>query len=160
MEKTKVIALSVVIALFATGVVHAYTNSSTIQGQVVVPSACIATLNSSSVVFGSVTPGSNTGAANQAVSVLNNGNTQATNTTITGTTWSDGGVNSMAVGQTQYGVSGFTYGAGTALTTSPVSLTGGNLAAGGSLAVYFGVGIPVQQAAATYNQTITVSMNC
>lgn len=163
MKTWEIITMSFLMAVVATigtaGMALAYTNSSDIIGGVVVPAACIVTLNGSAIDFGSLAPGLDTGATNQIIQVTNDGNTLTTSVTIEATQWSDGGTNTMVVGQTEWNNTGFTYGEGTALTGSPVSI-GSNLAAGGTQNLFFGVGVPVQQAAATYNQTITVTMNC
>ena len=162
MEIWKIAALFAILAttsLLAVGVAHAYTNSSDITATVTVPSVCTVSLNTSTISFSSVSPGTDTGSTNQVVNVTNSGNAQATNVTIKGTAWSDGGSNTMPVGQTEWGTSGFAYGSGTALTTSDAVVTN-NLGAGSSVLIYFGVGVPSGQAAATYTQTITVTMNC
>ncbi len=154
------VALAIVGLLATVDMAYAYTSSNNVTGQVTVPAECMLSLNTSSIGFGSVAAGTNTGATNQVVNVTNNGNAQATNTTTRGTQWSDGGVNNFVVGQTQYSTSGFTYGAGTALTASDVVIAGGNLNKLASLQLYFGVAVPASQNPATYNQTITVTMNC
>ena len=120
---------------------------------------CIVSLSTNAIDFGSVAPGTDTGNTNQQVTVTNSGNTPATNVTIKGNDWSDGGTNTMPVGQTEWSTSAFTYGSGTALTTSDAVVTT-NLANGNSITIYFGVGVPSGQAAGTYNQTITITMNC
>ncbi len=162
MEAWKIVAIFAVLAvtsLLAIGAVHAYTDSSDITASVTVPAICTVSLNTTTIDFGSVAPGADTGGVNQAVNVTNGGNTQATSTTIKGNDWSDG-THTMPVGQTEWSTSTFTYGSGTALTASDATITGGNLNAGSSLILYFGVGVPSGQAAATYSQTITVTMNC
>ena len=132
--------------------------NSTNNATVISPS-CIVSLNTSTINFSSVSPGTDTGSTNQVVNVTNSGNAQATNVTIKGTAWSDGGSNTMPVGQTEWGTSGFAYGSGTALTTSDAVVTS-NLGAGSSILIYFGLGVPQGQAAGSYTQTITLSMNC
>lgn len=152
-------ALAVMGLLLAMNTSYAYTSSANVTGQVTVPAQCVISLNASTMNFGSVAPGSDTGATNQIINVTNTGNAAATNTTIRGTQWSSG-ANTMPVGQTEYNTTSFTYGSGISLTSSDVALTGGNLGAGASLLTYFGVGVPAAQAAGTYNQTITFTMNC
>lgn len=145
--------------LVAVDTAYAYSNTTNITAQTVVPAICTIGLNVSSINFGTVNPGADTGAVNQAVNITNTGNTAATATNIKGSGWASGG-NTMAVGQTEYNVAGFTYGAGTDLTAVDAAITGGNLAAGSSVYVYFGVGVPAGQVAATYSQNITLTMNC
>ena len=159
METWKIIAVFAVLAI-AIGAAKAYTDSDTITATVSVPSVCTVSLDTNSIDFSSVSPGADTGNTNQQVTVTNGGNTQATNTTIKGGNWSDGGTNSFLVGNTEWSTSAFTYGAGTNLTSSDVAITGGDLNAGSSITLYFGVGVPSGQAAASYTQTITVTMNC
>lgn len=164
MKIRKTIAMSMFLAIVATlataGMVTAYTSTQNIEAQTVVPAVCTVGLNDSYIVFGSVSPGTDTGAANQAVLVTNNGNAAAINTTVNGTQWSDGGVNNFVVGSTEWATAGFAYGAGTDMTGTPVAVPGGNLAASATLNLVFGVGVPGGQTAATYNQTIAVTMNC
>ncbi|MCD6547486.1 MAG: hypothetical protein J7K22_02950, partial [Nanoarchaeota archaeon] len=90
-------------------------------------STCVISLSTNSIDFGTVNAGADTGSANQQVNITNTGNTQATSTTIKGTDWSDGGVNSFAVGNTEWSTSAFTYGSGTDLTTTDATIPGGNL---------------------------------
>ncbi len=123
-----------------------------------VEDTCIVSLNTSTINFGTVAPGADTGGVNQAVNVTNGGNTQATSTTIKGNDWSDG-THTMPVGQTEWSTSTFTYGSGTALTASD-AIVANNLGAGSNILIYFGLGIPAQQNAGSYTQTITISMNC
>jgi spore coat protein U-like protein len=160
MESWKIAAMFAILAvtsLFAISAVRAYTNSSDITAQVTVPAVCTVSLSANSIDFGSVAPGTDTGSNNQQVTVTNGGNTEATNVTIKGNDWS--GPDTMPVGQTQWATSAFTYGSGNALTASDAVVTT-NLAAGSSTTLYFGVGVPSGQAAGTYTQTITVTMNC
>ena len=162
-SKTAILfVLAAIIGFAAIGIVYADSDDEVITATVTVPEACILSLNTTSINFGSVSPGTDTGATNQVVEVTNNGNILAVNTTIEGTQWEDttDGTFTMVVGQTEYNTTGFTYGAGTALTGSPVTITGGNLAAGTSLNVFFGVAVPAQQTAGTYEQNITITMNC
>ena len=159
-SKTAILfVLAAIIGFAAIGIVYADSDDEVITASVTVPEVCIVSLNTTSINFGSVSPGTDTGATNQVVEVTNNGNILAVNTTIEGTQWADNG-NTMVVGQTEYNTTGFTYGAGTALTGSPVTIAGGNIAAGASLDVFFGVAVPAQQAAETYEQNITITMNC
>ena len=159
MEIWKVITIFAVLAI-AIGAAKAYTDSDTITATVSVPAICTVSLDTNTIDFGSVAPGADTGATNQQVTITNSGTATATNVTIKGTDWSDGGTNSFAVGQTEWGTSAFTYGSGTDLTSSDVAITGGNLTKGASLTLYFGVGVPSGQNSASYNQTITITMNC
>jgi len=159
MEIWKVIAVFAVLAI-AIGAAKAYTDSDTITAQVTVPAICTVSLSTNSIDFGSVAPGSDTGSTNQQVTVTNGGNTQAINTTIKGDDWSDGGTNTFAVGNTEWSTGAFTYGSGTSLTSSDAAISGGNLAKGASLTLYFGAGVPSGQNSASYTQTITITMNC
>ena len=159
MEIWKILAVLAIIGVVI-GAAKAYTSTDTITAQVTVPSICVVSLSTNSIDFGTVNAGADTGSANQQVNITNTGNTQATSTTIKGTDWSDGGVNSFAVGNTEWSTSAFTYGSGTDLTTTDATIPGGNLNPGSSLTLYFGVGVPSGQAAATYTQTITITMNC
>jgi len=158
MEIWKVIAVFAILAI-AIGAAKAYTDSDTITAQVTVPAICTVSLSTNSIDFGSVAPGSDTGVTNQQVTVTNGGNTQAINTTIKGGNWSDGGTNTFPVGNTEWSTSAFTYGSGTDLTASNVVVTN-NLGAGNSITAYFGLGVPQYQTASSYNQTITITMNC
>jgi len=120
---------------------------------------CVVSLSTNTISFGSVNPGTNTGSTNQNVTITNSGSGTATNVTIRGTDWSDGGGNTFAVGNTEWSTSAFTYGSGTDLTTTDAAITT-NLGAGNSITTYFGVGVPQYQAASSYTQTITITMNC
>ena len=161
-KTTILFVLTAIIGFTAIGIVYADSDSDVITASVTVPEVCIVSLNTTSINFGEVSPGTDTGATNQVVEITNNGNIVAVNTTIEGTNWedTDAGTNTMVVGQTEYDTAGFTYGVGTALTGSPVTIAGGNIAAGASLDVFFGVAVPAQQTAGTYEQNITITMNC
>lgn len=143
------------------GIAKAYSDSDTITASVTVPAICVVNLSTNTIDFSSVTPGTDTGSNNEQVTVTNSGNTPTTNTTIKGTNWDDGAGHTMPVGQTEWSTSAFTYGSGTALTTTDTAIAAGaNLAAGSSFTLYFGVGVPNGQYPATYTQTITITMNC
>ena len=157
--KNKLIGLLLVFIVATIGMVYAYTESTDITAGVVVPATCVLSLNSSTINFGSVSSNTDTGAANEIVEVSNNGNAITTSVTINGTQWIDAGANNFAVGQTEWFVSGFTYGSGTALSGTATSI-GSNIAASGSQNLYFGVEVPSAQVAATYEQNITIIMNC
>jgi len=140
------------------GLAAAYYSQSSVTAQVTVTAACIVRLNASTINFGSLVPGENS-TSDQIVAVYNDGNTAA-DVQVNGTQWSDGGANTMSVGQTHYSASGgVAYPSMTALTGTPATIIS-SLAGGANANTYWKVGIPAAQAAASYNQTITFSMSC
>ena len=138
------------------GLAAAYASSSNVLAQVTVISACIISLDTGSISFGSMAPGATS--TDAEVNVNNTGNTQAS-VNVNGSAWSDG-THTMAVGQTRYSASpGTAYGSMTALTGTPAAATA-PIAGGATTTTYWKLSIPAAQAAGAYNQTITFSVSC
>ncbi len=126
-----------------------------------VNTTCIASLSTSLLNFGTVAPGTDTGANSLLLRINNTGTATVTNTTVRGTNWTDSGSNNFIVNYTKYGDTNVTYTSLTsALTASDAALANGNISSGGSLDTYWGLAVPNAQNSAVYNQTITVTMNC
>ncbi len=158
-KKAILFVLMAVVGLAAMSLAYAQSDSETITADVTVPEVCIVSLNTTTISFGEVSPGTDTGETNEVVTITNDGNVQATETTIEGTDWDDG-VNTMAIGQTVWNTADEDYELGESLTDTAESIIGGDLTAGASLDVFFGVAVPEQQPPGTYEQDITITMNC
>ena len=157
MEIWKLASVFAILAVFVMGV--AYADSDDVEAQVIVPSTCTISLDVTSFTWGSINAGADSTTLNKAVQVSNTGSDTAA-LTVKGEDWSDGGVLSFGVGNTEWSVTPATnYGSGTDLTTGDVSVNAA-LANGANDDIYFGVGVPASQDAATYNQTITLTLTC
>jgi len=155
--KSVVFGAVVAFALIA-GLAAAYASQTDVTAQVTVTSACIVRLSASSINFGSMIPGQNS-TSDSTVTAYNDGNA-ASDIYANGTQWSDGGSNTMTVGRTRYSsTASQAYGSMTALTGTAAAIVS-SLGGGSSAATYWKLGVPVAQAAASYNQTITFSMSC
>ena len=134
---------------FATG------SSNTVAASLVVPNTCIPEVSNTAITFPSTQPGGFANTAND-VTITNFGNA-ASNVLASGTSWVAGS-NNFGVTNTLWSA---TSGAniGTQLTGSAVD-TKIVTNSGASNNIYFGVNVPVSQAAGTYSQTITISTSC
>jgi len=153
------IAIGIMVLAIASPVVIATTDTATVTATANVMSIC-GVEASPDIVFGNLVPGEVSGTA--TVTVTNDGlsNTDSTDVTVEGTTWSDGS-HTMVVGQTEYDdevVADWT-----ALTASPVTIFEGliqSLPNPNSKDIDFRVTIPGNQPVGLYSQTITFTLEC
>ncbi len=110
----------------------------------------------SSISYGTLAANSNTAGVNSTTTVTNTGNTNI-DPDLSGTVMTSGG-DTIAVGQQEYATDAFSYGAGTDLTTSPVSLnitlpqrTSGAI----TDTVSWGIGVPAGTPPGSYTGTNT-----
>ncbi len=125
-----------------------------------VPSSCAISLSpTGGFTFASQAPGTNTVTTPNSIVDTNGGNV-GTFAWIYGSNWV-GGASSFGVRNTTWsGASTTGYGSANALTTTTAN-TGLVVASGGGTAtIYFGVGVPVGQAANTYTQNIVITNVC
>lgn len=112
----------------------------------------------SSIDYGTTNPNTDTGSTNQQTTVTNTGN-RSLDVQLSGTDMASGG-DTLDVGQQEYSATSFTYGAGTSLTSSPVTLILSLLQPTSGTApvtdlVYWGIGIPNGTPSGTYSGTNT-----
>jgi hypothetical protein len=142
------------------GSVFATSSTSNVLANVVVSSVCEISLAPNAITFGNVAPGT-FHPTNVLVTDSNNGNANANSIDIEGTNW----ILTSSVG---FGVSNTTYNmvssssaiTGVQLSNTLTPVTGSVVPAGGSNTIYFGVNVPVAQAAGTYTQNIILENSC
>lgn len=114
-----------------------------------------------SIAYDSLAPGGDSGASNKTVTVTNTGNSDV-DPRLSGTDMSSPD-DTLLVGQQQYKGAAFTYGAGSALTTSP-TLLNLNLPPPTSTTtavtdnIYWGIGIPSGKRTGSYSGTNTIQI--
>ncbi len=117
-------------------------------------------ITATNIAFGNLLPGQ-TYTSDDVYSTISmpTGN-QPETPTIEGTEWSDEGTNTMVVGQTHWHLTATTlYGSMNVLTNSPVSI-GQEVSYENPVDVYFKLAIPAGQDAASYSQTMTLTVTC
>lgn len=155
-----VLAVASIFLIHWTVVSNATSGINTVQTNVIVSTYCQLTVANTAINFGIVSPGFGT-ATNNAVGVNSVGNTNA-NVQIEGTTWASL-ANSMTVGNTLWAPNIAGQGVGNALTlvyanTVILPFVAGTIPQNN---VFFGLlGIPANQPAGIYTQTITFQAYC
>jgi hypothetical protein len=134
----------------------ANSGSTNVIANVVVPGVCEVGLAPTQIAFGSYAPNVGSPTSN-GITDTNNGNLPSY-LYVYGTTWTYAS-NTFAVGQTDWNPISLGSFGGNALTASPVnSLI--PVANGGSNSIYFGVFVPTNTPAGTYNQNIIILNTC
>ena len=151
------VAIFSIIGVFTVGIAQADLTTDDVIANVTVEEACLISLDTNAITFGSMAPGEQHD-TDVAVEISNLGNIEA-NVTILGTAWDDGNGNDFAVGQTLWNTTTQEEYAGTALTGAPV-LAIEDLAFGTPESLYFGLAVPAGTPAGTYEQTITFTLVC
>jgi hypothetical protein len=160
------IAIALLTSLFVaiTVKVSFASSSGILSASTNVPAACFISIQPNSISFGVITPGSNL-PTNQAITDNDVNGNVAANIIVSGSDWSDGGVNSFGVTNTVWSPSTSNSYTGTPLTSVAVDtgitipipslvtpITGNTL--------YFGLAIPISIVPAVYSQSITITNSC
>jgi hypothetical protein len=115
------------------------------------------TTNTTTINYGTMLPNTNSGAVNQPINIINNGNVLL-NFLISGNALCNGGT-CLPVANTKYSATTFTYGSGgTNLSATPTALTL-NLAKATSTNIYFGLAIPNGTQTNTYSGDYALTAN-
>ena len=128
--------------------------SSTISSGVELNYTTALDVTETSIPYGTIKSGQNSGSSNATTTVVNFGNTPL-DSGVYGSDMSDGGVNTIAIGQQHWSLANFTYPAG-ASTTASTATTSMNVArptnaSAFSSPIYWGIGVPGGKPSGVYS---------
>lgn len=143
------LAASTTLTVIGNGIVTANFNSNS--------GTCSVSLSPNTINFGTINPGSSIATANSITDT--NSGTSAAYMFAYGSSWSTGS-HSFGITNTSWaGSSGVAYSTANKLTATPTN-TLRLVPASGSNTIYFGLNIPSNALASTYQQTITIENSC